>query len=277
MTDERKEALKKQIESIAELETLSSIIRDIMRVCANENSTVEDFERVVERDYAISSKLLAISNSAFYGFPRQIKTINQAIMVLGFDMAKGLAIATAVFNDISAGDRKTLMHFWRHSFYAAATAGLIADRTELVNKGTAFIAGLLHDIGRPILYKLFGGAYIETSLTAHGSLVDVEAQSYGAAHPQAGAWFAEKCMMPYELIEAIKLHHSPDPKGSSLVAAIYAADLVVSTGSESYLSDSIISPRHFEVLRLIGLDAKSLDSVSEEFESMREDMEAFCR
>ena len=109
--------------------------------------------KVIERDQAIAMRVVAASNAAYYGFSGKIRTISQAILILGFDLVRGLAITTTVFNSMPAKEKDRLLELWAHSFETAQAAALIAQRTGAIEKESAFLAGLFHDIGRPVLLQ----------------------------------------------------------------------------------------------------------------------------
>ena len=144
--------------------------------------------KVIERDQAIAMRVVAASNAAYYGFSGKIRTISQAILILGFDLVRGLAITTTVFNSMPAKEKDRLLELWAHSFETAQAAALIAQRTGAIEKESAFLAGLFHDIGRPVLLQT---CETETGISPFDrNTLEEEEEAFGANHAEAGSWFA---------------------------------------------------------------------------------------
>lgn len=272
----KKEALKEKIFEIIKVSTIPSILKRIIEVTEDNHSTVSDLEKIIEHDQATASRVVGISNAVYYGFPRKISSISQAILVLGFEMVKGLAISTAAFKCAEKDKRVCLITLWRHSFEVALTSVTIAERTGLVNRDSAFLAGLLHDIGRPILYQLYGQNYLDVIGHDINSLLMIEEEVFGAAHPEAGSWFADKCKLPTECVKAIRFHHNPENilegNGSAapwLVSITYIADILNSEGNDCSEKSTIVSTKHAEILKSLKLDSAGLDGIKETVEAVK--------
>ena len=108
---------------------------------------------------------------------------------------------------------------------------LLAEKSGGVAKDSAFLAGLLHDIGRPILYQIFGRQYLDVIGCDAMGLLSIEEETFGAAHPEAGSWFADRCKLPESCVNSIRFHHNPElylstiktGKPSPLVPIVYLA------------------------------------------------------
>lgn len=269
--------LKSKIDEIIKLSTIPAVLEKIMNVTEDSNSTVEDLVKVIEHDQAIASRIVGVSNAIFYGFPRRISSISQAIIVLGFEMVKGLAISVTVFKGISKSNKANVTSLWEHSFNVAIAAVLIAEKSGLVSKDSAFLAGLLHDIGRPVLFQLFSDEYMKTSGDNIETLLELEQEAFGATHPEAGAMFAEKCKLPDTCITSIRYHHNPrnyrlrdngDPL-AYLVPIIYLADLIVADGREHSENYRGISSAHAEILKSVNITGQMLAEVEEMISGVR--------
>lgn len=272
MKTQRKEALRLKIQEIMKISTVPSVLKRILEVTDDPRSGVSDLEKVIEHDQAIAARVVAVSNAVFYGFPRKISSITQAILVLGFEMVKGLAISTTVFNSVQTRDRSSLVALWTHSFETAMASVLIAQKTGLVNKESAFLAGLLHDIGRPIIFQTCGHEYLELCAFDRNCLTKEE-EVFGASHAEAGAWFADKCKLPEDCVKAIRHHHSPEAcmEGNTplppLVAIVYLANLIVSEAREPY---ALVSPEaHSRILGQLKLTPQELELFAQEISALR--------
>lgn len=278
MPIDRKEELRERVSELTKISTIPSVLKRVIEVIEDKNSTVADLEKVIERDQAITARLIAASNAPFYGFPRKICSISQAVLVLGFEMVKGLAISTAVFNGLGRHGFPWLKEMWCHSFEVAMASSMLAGHTGSVNKETAFMAGLLHDIGRPIFYQIFGSRYAEVSCKPNIDLLANEEAAFGATHSDVGAWFADRCMFPIESVDAIRFHHCPESHNNAaangtadmLVQIVYLANLL-STERDGV----ILSAAHARLLRKLRIPTGVLEAVEKHLSGSREDIHKF--
>lgn len=277
MPANRKEELRERVSELTKISTIPSVLKKIIEVIEDKKSTVADLEKVIERDQAIAARLIGASNAAFYGFPRKICSISQAVLVLGFEMVKGLAISTAVFNGLSKQGFPWLKEMWCHSFEVAMASSMLAGHTGSVNKETAFMSGLLHDIGRPIFYQMFGGAYAEVSCKSNIDLPANEEEAFGATHAEVGAWFADRCMFPHESVDAIRFHHSPESRNAvanstadMLVPIVYLAN-IAATESDG----AIISSAHSSMMRKLHVSTADLERIGMRLSEARADIRSY--
>ncbi|MBI5643997.1 MAG: HDOD domain-containing protein [Deltaproteobacteria bacterium] len=269
----RKDALRARVNEMTNVSTVPAVLKRIMELTDNPNAIVSDLEKVIERDQAIAMRVVSTSNAAFYGFSRKISTISQAILVLGFDMVRGLAITTTVFNSIPVKNKESLLALWAHSFETAQAAMIIARKTGLVEKESAFLAGLFHDIGRPVLYQVCGDECAGTSPFDRIS-IQREEEVFGASHAEVGSWFAEKFKLTEDCMTAIQYHHNPEEysrpeKLPPIVAIIYLANLVTD------IQNAVLSPDHEGILASVKLTPEDLAAFSEEIAKFKETTRSF--
>lgn len=285
MVNDQKDVLRAKVNELVKISSIPTVLKKIMEITENDNSSVSDLESVIEHDQALALRVVGISNAVFYGFPRKISSISQAILVLGFEMVKGLAISMVVFKGLTGDKRCNVSLLWQHSFEVATASTLIVQRTGLVNRDSAFLAGLLHDIGRPIIFQLFGKNYLEVSAPDTAGLLVLEEESFGAAHPEAGAWFADKCKLPEDCVKAIRYHHNPEiyhihaeAAGnplSSIVPIVYLADLIVSDSNSLSSKYTVISPDHAYFLKSLNLNGEALLEIKETMEGLKEEIRGY--
>jgi len=277
MSESKKEALKEKVDRIIKVSTIPSVVSRIISVTEDSGSNVHDLEKVIEHDQAIASRVVGLSNAVYYGFPRKITSISQAVLVLGFDMVKGLAVSTAVFEGFNSFDRAMMTALWRHSFETATASVLVAERSGIVNKDLAFLAGLLHDIGRPIMYQIFNSEYTNLTADDTSSLIAKEEEAFGAGHAEVGSWFADKCKLPSSCINSIKYHHNPElfrsPMNgnplSVLVPIVYLANLIVLDGQENHGRFTEISRAQAQALQEARISGENLIQIQEAVAAQR--------
>ncbi|MFQ5735390.1 MAG: HDOD domain-containing protein [Thermodesulfobacteriota bacterium] len=281
MSGTRRESLREKVNELLKVSSIPSVVCKILDVTEDKRSNVHDLEKVIEHDQAISARVVGISNAVYYGFPRKISSISQAILVLGFDMVKGLAISTAVFGGMSASQRQFVTALWSHSFEAAMTSVLIAEMSGLVNKDSAFLAGLLHDIGKPIMCQIFGSEYTDIQTEGPGKLIRKEGYLFGGSHDEVGAWFTDKCKLPNDCVDSIRYHHFPeryakDRNGSAyppLVPIVYLADVIVHEGQQRLAepcAHASISTAHAEAIMALNVGAEDIERIKGTVEGLKE-------
>ena len=226
---------KRIIESLDQLPSLPGIVSRLIEVVNSPDSSSEDAASLIEKDPALTGRMLRLANSAFYGMPRSVSSVNSAVVILGFNSIKSLVLSTVVarmFGGTKNGALFDSKRFWMHSILCAMGARLIARhlmRFRMMDPESAFCAGIMHDIGRLILWQVAGPEYIEVLTLAKQetiSLRDAEQKILGITHDELGKIVADKWALPIDLECAIVLHHEPAraDKIPELVAAVHVAD-----------------------------------------------------
>jgi len=145
--------LRSIVRDISDLPTLPQVVTRIMSMMDDPNASAEDVNNVLERDPTLVAKILKLVNSAFYGLPHKISSVRQAIVILGFSTVRSLAISAAVFDLFGEGNDEAFsrIKFWEHSIGVASAARLVGRREGGIDEETAFVTGLLHDLGKLVL------------------------------------------------------------------------------------------------------------------------------
>lgn len=269
---QNKDALRARVEELTNISTISAVITRIMELTGNPNTVNHELAKVLERDQAIAMRVLAASNSAFYGFSKKITTISQAILVLGFDMVRGLALTTSVFNSVPAKHKPQLKELWTHSFSAAQAAGLLAKKSGAAEKEAAFVAGLFHDIGRAIILQVCEKSCPELNPFDRNTM-EKEEKVFGATHSEVGAWLAERFKLPEAVVSSIRYHHEPEKCPApvpALVRVTYLANLLASDGP-----NSLASPEHARITAALGLKHEDLEAIAAEIASSKNSSSSF--
>ena len=143
-----KSAFRKRIERISNLPTLPNLLQKFNEMIKDPKISMDTLGKELSKDQVITSKLLKLVNSAFYGFPGRISTISHALVLLGYDALKGLIITSSIFENLSP----TAYPLWRHSIAVSLASRKIATKLSLQDREEFAVAGLLHDIGKVILH-----------------------------------------------------------------------------------------------------------------------------
>jgi HD-like signal output (HDOD) protein len=228
--------LKQLVSQMSHVPSLPSAYAEITTILQDERADLGDVARVVERDLGMTAEILKLVNSAFFGLRREIVSVAEAVRFLGLDTIKSLVLslhAFAQFNGAAHG-RFSLDALWAHSLATAIQARRLveAEAADLKLRDEAFVAGLLHDIGKVVLASNFTEQYdaIELSTPAEaGGLVEVERAAFGTDHAGVGGYLLGLWGLPVTVVEAIALHHEPrraTTRDFSPLAAVHLADLI---------------------------------------------------
>ena len=162
--EQRQQRLQKITQSIIGLPTLPTVITQMIGLIDNPQTSARDVSRLISTDQALTAKILKLANSAFYGFPREISTVNHAVVVLGFETVKSLGLSVSVLERFASGGSNSQFdrqRFWEHSIGCGVAARMLAARLRYRVPGEAFAAGILHDIGKLILSQYFAEEFGE--------------------------------------------------------------------------------------------------------------------
>lgn len=198
------------------LTTLPEIYQLVREHIDDPNYSTQGLGILINKDPALTARLLKIVNSPYYGFPMQIDTIPRAITLLGTRELCDLILATSIsrlFNGIP-NDLMDMETFWRHSVYTAIIARLLARNINQHNtQERCFLVGLLHDIGSLLIYNKLPELARETLLRSqlHGlPLQQTEMDVLGFDHAQVGAALLTAWRLPDNLVTAVAFHHQPE-------------------------------------------------------------------
>jgi len=227
------ERVRERLEGLEEIGTLPQVMARILAIVDDESSTALDLASEIEHDQALTTRMLRTVNSSYYGFQRQIMTVPEAVVILGFNEVERLALAISVINTLGM-DREnvvTLSRLWKHSL-AASMIGSQFETLRGHDPGGvegAHVAGLLHCIGMVVIAQ----AIPESVAPIHAYMRDhecgiIEAEREildGLSHSDIGARVAEKWGLPEPLVQAIHYYAEPTaaPSQSPLVYATHAA------------------------------------------------------
>lgn len=235
MDERRQQRLKKITQSIIGLPTLPTVITQMIGLIDNPKTSARDVARLIATDQALTAKILKLANSAFYGFPRKISTVNHAVVVLGFETVKSLGLSVSVLERFAGGgsgetsfDRQ---RFWEHSIACGVATRLLSNKLRYRVPGEAFAAGILHDIGKLILSQYFSEEFAQVMAMVQEQEIYIgkaEEAILGVTHAEIGCWLAEKWNLPKQLVDAIAFHHAPGrlERGAELPSLVHLADFL---------------------------------------------------
>lgn len=221
------------IRSISHIATLPEITLRIIELVEDPASTAQDLHKVIANDPALCSRILKVVNSAFYGLPRQIGSINRAIVLLGLNAVKNIAIATSLTKLFRGGElcpRFSARDLWIHCMATGAGSKLICDQLKLGLPDEAFLAGLIHDIGimvemqamREKLIEVFDEMKYDAQGVPTTDMRRIEQSVIGADHCAFGSGLCELWKFPKSFVHVASHHHDPLqlPSGNRMLACV---------------------------------------------------------
>jgi putative nucleotidyltransferase with HDIG domain len=245
---------------VRELPAMPEAVRRVQATLQDEDARADDCAEHIARDQALAAKTLRLANSAFYGVPGRVGTIQDAVQVLGLRTLSTLLQAAALTGGFGRSASKAFQagEFWRNSIGTAICARALASELRL-DPNVAFTAGLLHDIGRLALATHFPeqfNAALALQLRDKLPPMQAERQVMGADHAQVGALVAAHWNYPADIAQAIAQHHGPEPRkapGITVIDVVHVADAIAHAVAASPAKDDKLPPLAPPAWELLGL------------------------
>ncbi len=216
-------SVRVEIQKIDYLPPMPSIAQEILIASNDVNSDMDDIAEIIKKDPALTVKIISMANSAFFGFGRNVSTLEQAIInVLGLDLVKGFALSMAMSSVFEPEKCKgfELKRYWSSAFLTAELASGFTndiDSKQILDPNQLYLYGLLHNIGILVLAHRFPNIMSDLFLSANEDkekrLIEYEKETIDFNHHDAGSWLAQKWKLPYEIIDTIDHHHNLEYKG----------------------------------------------------------------
>jgi HD-GYP domain-containing protein (c-di-GMP phosphodiesterase class II)/CheY-like chemotaxis protein len=232
VVDSEKEALFGELFARFDSVNLGSpASREVIALLADPMVTIEKVARRIEGDTALTARILQVANSSFYGFSRKIASVEQGIIVLGLRQLRHLLYAINIRDLHSAhGRHLELGPYWKHAFSVGIIARAIASHVEQQHlPESAFLAGLMHDIGKVVLLLLHPDRYARVlrRVNSEGMTCrEAEKEEFGLSHEETAPFLVSRWNLPVFLLDPILRHHQEelDPKNHALACIVKAAD-----------------------------------------------------
>jgi putative nucleotidyltransferase with HDIG domain len=219
-----KSVVDKVKDSIERMPTLSPVVHKISEVANNVRSSAQELTDVIQLDPVLTAKVIRMVNSAYFGLPQEVKSLKQAVVMLGLNTIKNVALSSAVLGKIYLKGSTSLngQDFWKHSLGVGVASKLIARRLGVDVKVVEeyFIAGLIHDIGKVLINNFFPeemNEVLEIAARKEDPITDIERRVVGLTHEEIGIAIGKKWKFANNLLYAVGRHHQPVISGESAV------------------------------------------------------------
>jgi putative nucleotidyltransferase with HDIG domain len=202
----------KIVQATGDLPTMPHVASLVLQKLGNANTTPKELHQIISADQALAARVLKVANSPLYGCSRAINRLSDAVVIMGFDSLRSL-VMSSVMQDLFKSFGLTEKLLWEHSFGCAAISKHVARFIKYPKVEEAFLAGLLHDIGKVVLNLKIPDTTREILQEVYNnpgiSFTDLEQEAFGFNHSQVGKLIAKKWNFAETIEETIALHHEP--------------------------------------------------------------------
>lgn len=266
--------LQKIRKFVQKMPSLSTTVSKVLEICSRTDTSPNDLNKVISLDPVLTGQVLKLINSAYYSLVNKVASLTRAIIMLGLNTVKNLALSTAIIRSVGQTKKSKVLpirKFWAHSIGVGVTAKIFAAELDVPmgEREEYFVAGLLHDLGK----IPFGDEYAEVLLETgkkQQALVHTEQELLGIDHQEVGKMIAEKWKLNTAITQAICYHHAPelaDPENRQLVAAITLADCYACLFDIGYAGNYYPDEEQFaKALEMTGLSWDTISGLSEAVE-----------
>ncbi len=273
--------VEKLLQKTPTLASLPGVYTRLNDAVNDPRTSSQDVATILAEDTALAARLLRIANSAFYGFPARIDTISRAVTLVGTRQLRDLALATSIvkqFEGLPEGV-VTMTSFWQHSIACGVTARILATHRREPNVERFFIAGLMHDIGRLVIFGTIPEVAKQTLDEAqnHEELLHkTEKKLLGFDHADVGGALLQQWKLPAHTVNAVAHHHKPgaDIGRHTDTAMIHVADLLVNAMRIGTSGERYIPALDHDAWQHLGLSENILAATLAEVERQYEDAAA---
>lgn len=260
------------ISKIQDFPTLPTIYSSLLETISNPLSTVQDVANIISKDQASTVKLIKVVNSPLYGIATKVDTVSQAIFYLGFNEVKNIILALSIlklFNDTKSFTYFNIIDLWKHSIAVGIITRILGQKISIVNLENYFVAGLLHDIGKLIFYRIIGDDYAKLlSYNYNNNLVleETERKELGITHEIAGELIANQWKLPHSITQAIKSHSTfrTDGTSDSILACVHLANIIANLLMLGNSGSNLVAQPNYYVWNYINLPSGSFKEMFQE-------------
>jgi len=274
--EDKRTEIRNLIRDTKSLPTLPGIIARLGSLADNDKVSSQEMARVVSADQVLSAKVLRLVNSAFYGFPGRVSTVSNALILLGVNVVKSLAITSSIFEIME----KNVVGLWEHSMGVAVAANTISKALKLPDAEETATAALLHDIGKVIVKIKLQQDFSQLSALVDGkgyTMQEAEQNLLETDHAEIGGWLARSWLLPEKLIEPVAFHHQVEKSSAhrTKTAVVHLADVLIKASGFGFSGDRLVPQIQPVAWNKLGMTDALLETIIVEIEDKLVDVKNF--
>jgi len=264
--------LDRIIERMSDLPAMPEVVAEALSLTDDPNSDMEAVSRVIERDPALSARILRVSNSPYFGMRQHVGTLKLAMVVLGVREIRNIVLGISLFDALRdpTTDRILTERYWHDSFRVASLAKRLGADLALRSQGEDFIAGLLHGIGKMVLCRHLHDEFVPlfNDSTNDDDLAERERDAFGFSHADVAAALGKRWNLPETICDALWLHlpHpdkplalAKDPMLAGTVRIAYYAGRDADRGVQAAVDAALAQTEAWEVFAAGGAVGLTLE------------------
>jgi putative nucleotidyltransferase with HDIG domain len=262
-----KQIVEKVKNSIDSMPSLSPVVHKISEIANDVRASAQDLTDIIQLDPVLTAKVIRMVNSAYFGLPQEVKSLKQAVVLLGINTIKNVAISSAFLGKsyLKGSDVLDGEDFWKHSLGVAVASKMVAKRLGIEDKFLEeyFIAGLIHDIGKILMNNFFPDEMkkiLEISSRKNIQITEIEKSVLGLSHEEIGIAIGKKWKFETSLLYAVGRHHQPVLQGSAALFSMVVgvADTFVKILKVGFSGNYRITPIDTEVWKVLELEEEAV-------------------
>lgn len=259
------------VASVQTVYTLPETFDRLSEAINSPESTMDEIAEILGNDQSMCMRVLELANSAFYGFPAKIETVSNALTLIGAQQIRDLILGTTVIEmfDGIPHELVNMNSFWKHSISAGLNAKIIASLRREANVERFFVLGLLHDMGRMVMFQMIPeimNELLQQAPEKETPLYKLELERLSFTHEDVGAALMTQWKFPARLSEAVRKHHqfSSFVKFPLESSVIHLADICSHSFGIHGSGETFVPPLHPQAWTQLGLDPQSLKQIEKE-------------
>ncbi|MDQ7002455.1 MAG: HDOD domain-containing protein [Ghiorsea sp.] len=258
-------------------------VHKVLELTSNMNCAPKDIVEVIEHDPVMTAKMLKLVNSAFYSLPRKITSMKHAVIYIGINTVKNLALSIATVGMLPTHNKADcdMSAFLLHALVTGSIARKLSTfvHQEGFDAIDFFVAGLLHDFGKIVFVRAMPEIFLQAKQMAEQEgipLIEAEYRLFGADHSQVGAILGQQWKFPETLVQAIAEHHQPEKISNVLRDCVFVANQICKLKQIGHSGNMQVEPFSTIIVQRFGCDMESLLDKLGDLQPMIDEAETFA-
>ena len=277
MTESAGREIREYVKGVYRARTIPSMLGKILSLIKDENSSPQELFLLISHDPALAERVIRVANSVMFGHSGEVRALRHAVMFLGYERLRSIAMGMGVMDvfSISARNSLDIQNLWIHGYEVAYLSAVISDTISMGAPPESFLCGLIHDIGRIIFFEKDRDRYYDIGTS--DDMFENEIKLFGCTHAEAGGWYAEFAGLPEDIVQAIRYHHHPSGATGNMlgVSVVALAEVFSRRFSPRFIDDGLWTPEHDAIMLELGIGEESLQAICHKLGGLKYDIKMF--